>query len=152
MPPTTSAGLLYWYTTSAVLGLLTIINIISKLWAAFSARRRSPSSADIASLAPRRASIPGIDLEKASAAAIYAREQTRKASLFQRTLRVGSTIWMRYILLSDLPLPAAPWIRRKAARLPATELSWTLGYTTGVLMLSFYGSELHQTAAADKKS
>jgi hypothetical protein len=49
----------------------------------------------------------------------------------------------KFIGLSTVPLPHLRfWVKRRPARsIATTELLWTLVYTLGCLILSFYGSK-----------
>lgn len=121
----TEAGLLYWYTSSGILGLLTVLNIASRVYSRFCQRNSR-----------RGDRVSAHDNEKVSSA-IESRWSTGGMRRFMDTLH---TAWTRYIILSDFPFPTPPWARH-SRHIAGTELGWSAGYTAGVLVLSFYGSK-----------
>lgn len=133
-------GYLFWYTTSAILGLLTLINIIS-IAIRYIARRSfstlpllesAPSTPDHSS---RSGSLSEKDPENI--------RTTRQLSKCQRFGRAFTLCSDKFIGLSTIPLPRLRWwIKRKPGNSIATvEVLWTLVYTVGCLVLSFTGSK-----------
>ena len=136
-------GYLFWYTTSAILGILTLINIIS-ITIRYIARRSysslpliesTPSSPDHSS---RSGSLSEKDPENV--------RTTRKLSKAQRFSRAFTLCSDKFIGLSTIPIPRYRWwIKRKPGNSVATvEFIWTLVYTLGCLILSFTGSKSAQ--------
>ena len=134
-------GYLFWYTTSAILGLLTLINIIS-ITIRYIARRSgstlpllesAPSSPDHSS---RSGSLSEKDPEN-----IRITRQLSKAQRFSRAFTLCAD---KFIGLSTIPLPRLRWwIKRKPGKsIATTEFIWTFVYTLGCLVLTFTGSEL----------
>jgi hypothetical protein len=117
-----SVGLLYWYTTSAILAFLTVIHFTNL---AFRYYTRA-----VAPAPPRR------EVES----------QVRvKSSTLRRFSSATLIAYEKYVLLTALPLPRWRlrwWIQAKGRNLlPTSELVWTFGYALGCLVLCFYGSE-----------
>lgn len=112
------AGLLYWYTTSAILAILTLFNIINRL---ASLRDDSPVS----------------DVDEK----VELSENT-PPSRPARLCSAARTAYSRHILLSELSIPGWRAGRMRMERIAGTEAFWTVGYTIGVMIISFTGSEL----------
>jgi hypothetical protein len=145
------AGLLYWYTTSGILGLLTFINLasISAGYIAKQRYERSRRARPSPSLPIRQvgstAAPPygGSDMEKCVPAPARDKDPRRRGvTRGVRTFRAAETAWKKHVLLLEIPLPYVPWVKRRLQSIVATELAWSLGYTAGVLAISLYGSEL----------
>lgn len=139
----TPVGFLYWYTTSIILGLLTLLNIFTHL-IRFRYRNRSPApSPEKSSANPDSPpSVSSADLKDVEAAkgkgGIYG-----QLSLVRRAGRAAATGWNKYAILNAFRIPT---INRRGKRvskafMPTTQFVWTVGYLIGNLVLSFYGSE-----------
>jgi hypothetical protein len=136
-------GYLFWYTTSAILGILTLINIVS-ITIRFIARRSysalprlesTPSSPDHSS---RSGSLSEKDPENV--------RTTRKLSKAQRFSRAFTLCSDKFIGLSTIPLPRYRWWnkRKPGNSIATTEFIWTIVYTLGCLVLTFTGSKSTQ--------
>jgi len=133
-------GYLFWYTTSAILGVLTLINIISitirhiarRTYSSLPLIESAPSTPDHSS---RSGSLSEKDPETV--------QTTRKLSKAQRFSRAFTLCSDKFIGLSTIPYPRYRWWnKKKAAHSIATvEFIWTLLYTLGCLILSFAGSK-----------
>lgn len=137
-------GFLFWYTTSAILGLLTLINVagITIRWLT----RRSGAKRTMPQL-PSTPSSPATSSRSASLTSKEAEEARgiRKLGPMQRFGRAFTMGADQYIGLSTIPVPRLRWwIKRKQkSSIPTVELAWTIVYTLGCLLLSFYGSKSH---------
>ncbi|WVQ79682.1 hypothetical protein IAT38_001782 [Cryptococcus sp. DSM 104549] len=113
-------GYLYWYTTSIILFLLTLLNLSSKL----------------ARLA-RHHNFP---------ARLFPPPTTTNAhtdtSRLGRTARTTYMLLEKYVFLTGVPVPRAHFWRKKNKwkGLPTPEVAWRVGYTVGFLVLAFYGT------------
>lgn len=138
-------GYLFWYTTSAILGLLTIINIIS-ISIRYIARRSFSSLPQIESApsTPDHSSRSG-SLSEKDPENVRTTRQLSKAQRFSRAFTLCSD---KFIGLSTIPLPRLRWwIKRKPGNSIATvEFLWTFVYTLGCLVLSFTGSKSSTTS------
>jgi hypothetical protein len=159
-------GLLYWYTTSAILAILTIWNGLSKLAVWYGRRRESvlhavgdgmakgtvqgPNGAETVALPTltseplaRRPSSTHDPLSTAAKMDEEAGVQTR----YKRQLGPAlSMAWNKWVLLAEVPVPS--WDGRKKrirlGKIAGTEAFWNMAYGAGVVVLSFQNSESHQ--------
>ncbi|KAK4686608.1 hypothetical protein P7C73_g3519, partial [Tremellales sp. Uapishka_1] len=128
-------GYLYWYTTSIILFLLTLLNLLSIAVRHFS----RPASKKVVD------SLPTISSTPAEVFSVYSKSSetpARKLGALTRCGRTTIAALEKYFALTAIPLPRVQWWRkRRAARtLPTTEVTINLGYILGVLVLSFYGA------------
>jgi len=145
-----AAGLLYWYTTSAILGLLTILNIASVLLARLATRRvplpRPSSPSNPLAPSARRVSTGSTDdtdhdVEKDLSILEGGGDIERASGRGWRLIRATGTAWTKYVVLADLPVPGIKLVKRKARTIATTDVGWSIAYTVGVLVLSLCGSE-----------
>ena len=137
-------GYLFWYTTSVILGILTLLNIITIALRHLARRARSQSNSqlttpelDSACSSPTTSSSSDVskDVERVSV--------VRKLGAGERLGRAVMLGMDKYIGLSAVPLPKLRWWVKRAPKssVATTEVIWTVLYTLGCLILSFYGSE-----------
>jgi hypothetical protein len=136
-------GYLFWYTTSAVLGLLTLSNIASITLRWITQRsdaKRTLSQLASAPSSPTTSSRSGsLTSKEIEDARVGSGRQLSTTQRFSRAFVMGAD---KFIGLSTVPLPRLRWwVKRKQGNSIATvELAWTLVYSLGCLILSFYGS------------
>lgn len=142
-------GYLYWYTTSVILGILTLLNLVSIGLRCLARRSRSQASAtatttkelDSACSSPTTSSSTSSDNGKD----VEELRVHRRLGTVERFARAATLALDKYLGLTAIPLPRWRfWMKR--ARAPAgsvatTEVIWTVVYTFGCLFLSFYGSK-----------
>jgi hypothetical protein len=142
----TPVGYLYWYTTSIILGILTLLNIASHLVHTFLTKRYcSPAVlpspvAGFDSPSSDTTVVEGRDEEKGSLSAAT----PRSIGTVHRLGRAAITGWNKYALLTAVHMPTTNRLRGKRAAksfMPTSDLAWTLGYLLGCMVLTFYGSE-----------
>ena len=141
MPLSAPVGFLYWYTTSIILALLTLYNILTRLHRYFTPAKRCapPTFTMLPPSVTNVSSAPGSIrelLEEGGPA-------WRKLGFFSRSRRVLRVVTEKYITLTSLSLPRL-WSRtqrKPASSIQTIQLAWNVGYTVGVLVLSFWGSE-----------
>jgi len=141
-----SAGLLCWYTSSAVLAILTLINIVSKLYRHVVRPTRSSAGGDrpTEKIEPRPSPTPSSSSDQQEKKLDTESQATKYRPLgsYSRLCRAAWTAGEKYLYLTSLPLPKFPfWAKAMAPKsVPTSEVIWSGGYTTAVLLWSFYGS------------
>lgn len=139
MPLPAPVGLLYWYTTSVILAILTLVNILGHLYA-FLTRpsRNDQSTLPLPVTAPTEGSPSTTMDSKHVDKSIDAR-----LTLHIRIGRTVKLVFEKYILGTALPLPALRfWVKRAAkASTPTSELGVSIAHAAITLILSFWGSE-----------
>lgn len=144
-------GLLYWYTSSAILGLCTIYNVLSKLWAYHRSRTYaaahppSPPRMVPAALAPCSPTSTDISEEKG-----VVPQPRKRYPLFPAAVAIALR---NTLLLTCIPIRVPVMFRlgeedgkrRKKYSwqydIPVYEALWTFVYFAVVGILSFYGSK-----------
>lgn len=143
----TPVGYLYWYTTSAILGILTLINIGSHIvHIIFTKRHVAPEVLPpiVAGTESPSSDITAVEMsivEKGEAAPAV---PSRAPGSVRRLCRAAVTGWNKYAMLTAVRIPTTNQLRKKRAAkayMPTSEVAWTLGYLVGCLVLTFYGSE-----------
>ena len=133
-------GYLFWYTTSAILGVLTIINIFCITLRYFGLKSRAASLPQVESApsSPDTSSRSGSIVEKDAENL----RLVRRLGPVERFSRVFNMAFSKFIGLSTIPLPKLRWWnkRKQGSSVATTEFAWTIVYTLGCLLLSFYGS------------
>ncbi|WWD19282.1 hypothetical protein CI109_103740 [Kwoniella shandongensis] len=133
-------GYLYWYTTSIILFILTLLNVASKLYKHYSRPViTSPNAGSGQTPAPS-----STQPEKSSVSSKSQRTAPRSRLYGQvrRTIR-ATGVWLdKHVLLTAITLPSVRFWAKKAKKVayPTTEVAWRVGYTVGFLVLSFYGT------------
>lgn len=137
-------GYLYWYTTSVILALLTLLNVVSIVIQYTTRRARSAGiktttpELDSACSSPTTSSASSLSKDVEDAGIV------RKLGTGERFGRAFTSAADKYVGLSAMPLPKLRWWIKRASpsSVATTEVVWTVVYTLGCLILSFYGSEL----------
>ncbi|WVW85359.1 hypothetical protein I302_107397 [Kwoniella bestiolae CBS 10118] len=141
-------GYLYWYTTSIILGILTLINFSTRLYLHLT-RPKGQTLADTTATSTEKE--PRLALEAPPSNDIDEKAQEKeldraRLSRLNRGIRSISVLVEKYFFLSGITIPARRFtlfgkVRKIHKRVYATpELFWTWGYTLGFLILSFYGT------------
>lgn len=152
-------GYLYWYTTSVILGILTGLNIISIALRYLARRARIDASATAPASAPAPSTTKELDTPCSSpttstsaSSSDYGKDvedqqtQQRRLGRVDRFSRAASLALDKYVGLTAIPLPRLRlrfWVKRgrtPGSSVATTEFIWTVVYTLGCLILSFYGS------------
>ncbi|WWD02129.1 hypothetical protein V865_000167 [Kwoniella europaea PYCC6329] len=144
-------GYLYWYTTSIILGILTIINFSTKFYSHLTRPKLHPSPASSSDTLVTTTTANGQTLPAPLAIEHSSEDekpQIEKARLgrLNRAVRALGVLVEKYFYLSGITLPARRFtlfgkVRKIHKKVYATpELFWTWGYTLGFLILSFYGT------------
>lgn len=142
-------GYLFWYTTSVILGILTLINIVSITIRHLARRAQSQPGS--------KSQLTSTDLDstcsspttsshsEAVGSAIKDVESVRIVRRIGAGERFGRAVTLgmdKYVGLSAIPLPRIRWwVKRPTNSVATTEVIWTIIYSLGCLILSFYGSE-----------
>lgn len=133
-------GYLFWFTTSAILGVLTIINIFCITLRYFGLKSRAASLPQLESApsSPDTSSRSGSLVEKDAENL----RLVRRLGPVGRLSRVFNMAFSKFIGLSTIPLPKLRWWnkRKQGSSIATIEFAWTIVYTLGCLLLSFYGS------------
>ncbi|WVQ95167.1 hypothetical protein IAU59_002261 [Kwoniella sp. CBS 9459] len=141
-------GYLYWYTTSIILAILTVLNFTTKLYHHLTApRNASPSSSSLA-IAPAHAEKDSPPVTPSSIEKHDDTPQGRVARLgrLNRGFRSLGVMVEKHFYLSGLTIHPRRFhfwgkTRKMRKRLyPTPDLLWQAGYTLGFLVLSFYGT------------
>ena len=141
MPVSSPVGYLYWYTTSVILFILTLINISTKFYSYFSRPTiRTPSFTALPAPVTSSSRSPRLQLEQVDAG------RGAKGAQLSTLVRGGRVAWViveKYVILTALPLPRMRWWIKRLPRssIATTELIWQVGYTLLVFVLSFWGSK-----------
>lgn len=140
-------GYLFWYTTSVILGILTLINIVSITIRHLARRAKSQPGSN-----PQ---LTSTDLDSTCSSPTTSSHTDSNASKDVESVRIvrrlgagqrfgrAVTLGMdKYVGLSAVPLPRIRWwVKRPTNSVATTEVVWTIVYTLGCLILSFYGSK-----------
>ncbi|ORY35674.1 ferric reductase like transmembrane component-domain-containing protein [Naematelia encephala] len=133
-------GYLYWYTTSIILAIFTLANIISRIY--YYVTRPAPLKRPAFTELPPDASSNASQTSTLTPSKLESGQSTsaRRGDRVGRAARAGIVIFEEVITLSALPLPHLRfWIKRTAkASIPTTELGCNVAYLAGILTLSFY--------------
>ncbi|WWC63559.1 uncharacterized protein I303_106163 [Kwoniella dejecticola CBS 10117] len=150
-------GYLYWYTTSIIIGVLTIINFSTKFYKFLTRPNKRPSApTQSQALAitsdevetPSSGS-PNSSIEKPSRDNdVEDQIEKHRLGRLNRSIRTLSVMAEKYFYLSGVTVPRktvrykvfgkARKIHKKTYGTP--EMFWTWGYTLGFLILCFYGT------------
>ncbi|WRT68633.1 uncharacterized protein IL334_005611 [Kwoniella shivajii] len=138
-------GYLFWYTTSIILGILTILNFSNKLYHHLTRPKGSSQfTALVPSTGPSPLVSPDSSMEKQSSEA--GQIQRARLGRLNRALRAFGVISGKYFYLSGITIKSKRFtilgkVRKFHKRVYATpDLLWMGGYTLGFLVLSFYGT------------
>lgn len=146
MPLLAPAGYLYWYTTSVILFILTLFNIIFKVYNHYSIISRPT---ELTALPISRRTLKSSHSDP-TASSLYAKSRVEEATCYDqrrsipyRLARVVITGYNRYFGLTSVTLPGiCVCSTKKWIGISSEELAWTVGYAVGVMLLSFWGCEL----------
>lgn len=144
MPLPVPVGFLYWYTTSIILGILTLLNILTKLYSYFTRPTEGSTTPLTCIPAPVISQISQDSDSEAS------KPVKPELGTLSRATRAAKVLAEKYVVLTALPLPKLRWWIKRAAKssVPTSELAWQGGYVIGILVLSFWGGALsfvHET-------
>jgi hypothetical protein len=131
-------GYLYWYTTSIILALLTLLNAVNHIYRYITRPSSTPSAPLTAMPSPTKTFSSAASLESG-------RSQRPQLSALDRAARAARVVAEKCVILTALPLPNLRfWIKQRTAKssISTAELTWQVCYVLGVLVLSFAGSEL----------
>lgn len=135
---TAPVGHLYWWTSTAVLAILSLVNLVAIIRRWFILRRR-PVREDSCTALPRRGT------ERTQALLQDDREKKVLLSRSSRAARYFAALGSladRTIFLASIPTPTFSLLRRgHINHVPVVEVFWTTAYAAGVFCLSLYGSK-----------
>ncbi|WWC71328.1 uncharacterized protein I206_105282 [Kwoniella pini CBS 10737] len=148
-------GYLYWYTTSIIIGILTIINFSTKFYKFLTRPNKNAKSSSKALTITNQevesplSTSPNSSIEKPSKENdIEEQMEKHRLGRLNRSIRTFSIVIGKYFYLSGLAIPRKTRrytlygkvrkIHRKVYSTP--DLVWTWGYTLGFLILCFYGT------------
>ena len=138
MPLAAPVGFLYWYSTSIILALLILINVFSHVHHYFSRPSQSTTALQTVLPAPVTSTVATKRINLGATETSKLRSKT-----VIRLARCAQVAFEKYVVLTAVPLLPI-WLRNwrpVMSSVPTTELVWSISYSVGVLVLSFWGGE-----------
>ncbi|OCF32660.1 hypothetical protein I316_05581 [Kwoniella heveanensis BCC8398] len=142
-------GYLYWYTTSIVLAILTVLNFSTKLYHHLTAPRKATlsSALTIAPATPRdEESSPPVTPNSVEKHDDTPQGHVARLGRLNRAFRSLGVMVEKHFYLSGITIHSRRFqllgkTRKMRKRLyPTPDVLWQAGYTLGFLVLSFYGT------------